>query len=988
MLLTALSILTLGACQRIVEDDLAGGVGDEICFDILTGKTPTTRTTFSGELVGGSNPYERIDWVDGDRFKVFCAEVSSPSDKLAEFTVKNHSASGQNSVAGVWTNKSFRWGEGEHVFYALYPSPESASNATMDATKPNIVGGIIPSAITLTKNAETGNYFTDMKYAYMYAVTKASPGIATVPLEFKPLMTAFEFSLLNSSTDPITSKLTKVTLTSAQEDSWLAGNFTAELKPDGSYELAVTNNTNRKNEIAATISGGVLLSAETPLKITLLGLPMTQSKLSITLTFEDRTRTRTLKVDVDGDGTVSENEWVVVDAGHKLSVQNEAVPGLWKYTLEHADATIEQVTLVDADHTVARVLTKSGAAAGNAPVAKYNSYKSTNDGATKTLVSQTFEYALADEHGDPVMMDGHIAWQAWDGTVASLPEGMTKLAFSTSGTTISMTPTASANSSPIIESVNCEMLDHARVLKAKTPIANDKDLSLYAIENLDTPRSSGLPTTANCYVVDRPGTYRFPLVYGNAVDFTREGAPLYAYGVNQYSYKDAETPVANVSNLFHNFQRYDATSLTGGLITSPYILDDLGLTTDDVNAVIVWQDVPAPDGGRDYSIVKDVSVVNVTSNMYYDVDGAQKTSVPYIQFEVPAGEIDEDVTVDPLYRVTGIRQGNALIALRNSDGKILWSWHIWITDEPMTPVNVLTRGTSVVASNDMMPVNLGWCDNNTTLNYRDRVWYVRVTQTESRYDDEPISLVYKIVQTTASAKPSVSSGTYYQWGRKDPFLPSIGNAALNKGAYSPAGFALVSATNKVNFSKTVSAGAAYSIQNPYVQYYNNSTAANGGYGWMATSVYPNNLWNMANGASSAQDISVSKTVYDPCPPGYCIPHKTAFTYFTSNGGSVTSVNNLIVVDKNSFTDPETSENGWAFNTGGDSSIFFPVPGYRNVTDGALSAINSSGYAWTASPNANNTAFYLSYAATSANPVYSGARAHALSVRAVKEKPVE
>ena len=78
---------------------------------------------------------------------------------------------------------------------------------------------------------------------------------------------------------------------------------------------------------------------------------------------------------------------------------------------------------------------------------------------------------------------------------------------------------------------------------------------------------------------------------------------------------------------------------------------------------------------------------------------------------------------------TGIK-GNALIAVKDANNKILWSWHIWSTDQPQEQVYVNERGTFIVLDR-----NIG--------------------ATQSYYGDE----------TTWHN----SIGVRYQWGRKDPF---------------------------------------------------------------------------------------------------------------------------------------------------------------------------------------------------------------------------
>ena len=73
------------------------------------------------------------------------------------------------------------------------------------------------------------------------------------------------------------------------------------------------------------------------------------------------------------------------------------------------------------------------------------------------------------------------------------------------------------------------------------------------------------------------------------------------------------------------------------------------------------------------------------------------------------------------------KEGNAVIAAKDADGNILWSWHIWLTDQPQAQVYNNDAGT-------MMDRNLG--------------------------------------ATSATPSDVGALGLLYQWGRKDPFLGS------------------------------------------------------------------------------------------------------------------------------------------------------------------------------------------------------------------------
>ena len=77
------------------------------------------------------------------------------------------------------------------------------------------------------------------------------------------------------------------------------------------------------------------------------------------------------------------------------------------------------------------------------------------------------------------------------------------------------------------------------------------------------------------------------------------------------------------------------------------------------------------------------------------------------------------------------QEGNALIAVKDSDGTILWSWHIWCTDKPKDQTYVNSAGTFIVQDR-----NLG------------------ATRGDRGVNDEWME----------------SCGIDYLWGRKDPFV--------------------------------------------------------------------------------------------------------------------------------------------------------------------------------------------------------------------------
>ena len=156
-------------------------------------------------------------------------------------------------------------------------------------------------------------------------------------------------------------------------------------------------------------------------------------------------------------------------------------------------------------------------------------------------------------------------------------------------------------------------------------------------------------------------------------------------------------------------------------------------------------------------------------------------------------------------------KGNAVIAAKDALGEILWSWHIWLTDQPQEQEYYNNAGV-------MMDRNLG--------------------------------------ATSATPGYVGSLGLLYQWGRKDPFLAS-------SSISSP-----VEAKSTITWPKPVLSDSStgkiyYTIANPttfiYVNYLNNK---NSDWYYTGSESTDNTRWTPSNRA---------KSIYDPCPAGWRVP---------------------------------------------------------------------------------------------------------------------
>ena len=467
----------------------------------------------------------------------------------------------------------------------------------------------------------------------------------------------------------------------------------------------------------------------------------------------------------------------------------------------------------------------------------------------------------------------------WSSTAPSWLTGFTS---SGNGSSTGESYTARV-SSRSVEKTSTEVLKSA-------PEVSDYDLSLHTVSG-----ESCKMTTANCYLVHAAGTYKLPLVYGNAI-------------------KGGQT----------NIVAYDPTGTSDTYFLKPFVnhadagITDPWLKNNGANpdgAKLIWQDVKG--------LIEKV-----------DISG------DYLTFTVSSAKIAE---------------GNAVIAATKS-GTVVWSWHIWVTPETLSTLTPI-QGNEYEYK--VTPVNLGWVNsgNITLVDNTTRSCTVKITQTGGS------EKTFVVTQNPSQAPKYTASkqgvNTYYQWGRKDPEIPAAAyNTTSNHVVYNISG-GNVSPTNR---QSSVTIGTA--ILYPLIHYCNTSD-----YGPYSTSQY--NLWDANNTATGQIKTKTVKTIYDPCPSGFCIP--TSDLWYKMSGNSASS-------SSNGSWDNMNLGRLWTDNT---PNVFFPASGLRSYSNGSLSSVGSGGYFWSASPNSSKGhSLYLNSGYWYWNYSY---RAYGFPVRAVLEE---
>lgn len=285
-----------------------------------------------------------------------------------------------------------------------------------------------------------------------------------------------------------------------------------------------------------------------------------------------------------------------------------------------------------------------------------------------------------------------------------------------------------------------------------------------------------------------------------------------------------------------------------------------------------------------------------------------------------------------IYFSTGNIEGNALIAVRTNSGEILWSWHIWVSDEAVT----LSEFNGV----QWMDRNLGAL-NNTPGDMNNR-------------------------------------GMFYQWGRKDPFLPSA-------AAYMEVGASNIAAANiannqvgdgsgrwiyadvKAKVATQAPGNISSSVLQPMTYLRPYSTFGDWYITLSGTEDQPASyLWG--------GDSIGMKTIFDPCPVGYMVPSNGAFSSTLTN-----SSKSITLTDQWS-----AGENNGRYWTEGNGQ-FFPYAGLLTTSDTPHTYCGAMATYWTAA--------CVELAAGSSRRLYmnnnyanynTGSRVYGASVRCVKE----
>lgn len=390
--------------------------------------------------------------------------------------------------------------------------------------------------------------------------------------------------------------------------------------------------------------------------------------------------------------------------------------------------------------------------------------------------------------------------------------------------------------------------------------------------------------SANCYMINSPGDYSFRTVYGN----TLKGGSI--------DNSVLTLPATKEEAGMRYFVDHRNAEITNGDIATQLRVHSTTLS----EAFILWQDSPG-----------------LISRVKYE-NGV-------IKFHV-----DERT----------IAEGNAVIALRDSNHDIVWSWHIWVTDKDWSEGNCIPVEDNDGEGHKLAPSMLGRCEKREASPGRDISLRFSFTYTGG---EKPITVTADRFMTTKNgtdtkvrlsdlrqqniAGSAAGDNTYYQWGRKDAMIPGIYTDTVDPASASVSNNAIwgfpctlwgeLTMKNKPVFDypedykfqrseadNGVTLG--YAISNPhrfvmgvdekypipgtdkfydYRKHWHNP----GSETYVESGGIMYNAWNSKNTNYYPNDAEiVGKTIYDPCPPGYHVPLAKVF-----NGDVMNKADNYI-----------------------------------------------------------------------------------------------
>ena len=459
---------------------------------------------------------------------------------------------------------------------------------------------------------------------------------------------------------------------------------------------------------------------------------------------------------------------------------------------------------------------------------------------------------------------------------------------------------------------------HSAVL-ASNPAVSNFDLSSYKPDGTSTGTSKKRES-ANSYIVNATGTYKFPAVYGNGI--TGGSVAVLTANTLFLDHRGNAIKYANIYKQLYETEAADIeTDITSELTASEtgegattkkkfthqgyrYVVSDLG-TTPGLSVELIWQDA----SGVFTVASTGITQPTLDDSGFSDISFTVNTAKPANCVIALKGRLCDIVTTKAYdsggNEITSLTKTTVTTASPAQED-VLWTWHIWMTDEVYpnqtatkvgladgavtndgdqrsAPTNTMdmdelypsyyNRSKIVQLSNyegtstGMLPVNLGWVPDDDAFG----LYQQRDTWVEIQLKDATDQKVHFHIHQDAKPDLITGTSTMYQWGRPTA-LPMVKTMAdATRTVYDKSGtditgnFEVVTPASGNNTTNHI----PEAIKNPTKMIHKSAD-----HWW-----YDGNnhlYWNTA------------KTLYDPCPPGFQVPAIAVFTGMTTGASLSTT----------------------------------------------------------------------------------------------------
>ena len=300
------------------------------------------------------------------------------------------------------------------------------------------------------------------------------------------------------------------------------------------------------------------------------------------------------------------------------------------------------------------------------------------------------------------------------------------------------------------------------------------------------------------------------------------------------------------------------------------------------------------------------------------------------------------------FQITNFSKGNVILAAYDDEDRttILWTWHIWLTDKPKdklsgnyTKMDRFLGATFAPEIGNSLPLG-------------------GPAYTESPQQSDQVYITYNQLQATF--------GFYYQWGRKDPIIgpPSYN---IEDDPTEGASDSVPSAvwweknsegtwTEKNEIRVKEAALIPEVVKDPTAFYRSTTEKSQPTSQWFPASFadgYTNvALWGYAVKNYGIAGQTFSKTMHDPCPPGYRTPFHFSWRYdseYKYAEGDDGEAPTWFGAEAWFVLFADGVPHGIATNKPHFERMWYPFAGYRSPLTGRYKDVGVAGYMYTGMP---------------------------------------